>query len=119
LGWGKSCRPTSDEIWALRPAAYDSVELTSSLAWFDPLYEMPARTEPRPPGEAGRVVSLHPPDRPSSSARTSRRDVSWAAVIRARDRLRDSGVGAIVAAVPPPNAAFDRVARLGTVGSLA
>src|SRR5207248_11235153 len=70
---------------------YDSVELASRLAWFDSLYE------------------------PSAVARTSRRAVTWESAIRARDRLRDSGVGAIIAAVPPPAPAFDRVERVGRV----
>ena len=73
------------------PRNYDSVELAHSLAWYEPLYE------------------------PSASARTSRRDVTWATALRGRDRLRDSGVAAIVAASPPPALAFDRVERVGRV----
>jgi hypothetical protein len=70
---------------------YDSVELASSLAWFDPLYQA------------------------SPAARTSRRAVAWEGVIRARARLRESCVGAAVAAVAPPAGAFDRVEKAGRV----
>jgi hypothetical protein len=70
---------------------YDSVELASSLAWFDPLYQA------------------------SPAARTSRRAVTWEGVIRARARLRESCVGAIVATVAPPAGAFDRVEKVGRV----
>src|SRR5262249_5067008 len=70
---------------------YDSVELASSLAWFAPLYE---------PGE---------------SARSSRSAITWDGVIRARERLIDSGVCAIVGAVPPPSDEFKRVEQVGRV----
>jgi hypothetical protein len=73
------------------PRNYDSVELASSLAWFDPIYES------------------------SGSDRTSRRELTWESAIRGRDRLRESGVGAIVAAQPPPAGAFDRVEKVGRV----
>ncbi|HEV3166385.1 MAG TPA: hypothetical protein VGZ22_20340, partial [Isosphaeraceae bacterium] len=69
---------------------YDSVELASSLAWFAPLYE---------PGK--------------SKARTSRRPITWLGVLRARDRLQQAGVTAIVSASPPPAGAFERVDRVG------
>jgi len=70
---------------------YDSIELAGSLAWFAPLYEP----------EPGRVE------------RTSRRAITWAGVIRARDRLARAGVAAIVGASPPPPGAFARVDRVG------
>ena len=70
---------------------YDSVELTRSLAWFAPLYE------------------------PGAGARTSRRAIGWAGVVRARDRLAAASVRAIVAATPPPAGAFARVDRVGAV----
>jgi hypothetical protein len=71
---------------------YDSVELARSLRWFAPLYE----PEPGP------------------EARSSRRRITWAGVLRARERLREAGVAAVVAATPPPAGAFARVARAGT-----
>jgi hypothetical protein len=73
------------------PRNYDSVELASSLEWFDLIFE------------------TRGPDR------TSRRDVTWESAIRGLDRLRESGVGAIVAAHPPPEGAFERVENLGCV----
>ncbi len=73
------------------PRNYDSVELARSLAWFDPIYE------------------------PSGSGRTSRSSVTWESAIRGLDRLCDSGVGAIVAATPPPAGTFDRVEKSGRV----
>ena len=47
--------------------------------------------------------------------RTSRSTVTWESAIRGRDRLRESGVGAIVAATPPPAGAFERVEKVGRV----
>jgi hypothetical protein len=41
--------------------------------------------------------------------------VTWERVIQALDRLRESGVGAVVAAVPPSRPAFDRIERVGRV----
>jgi hypothetical protein len=70
---------------------YDSVELENSVAWLDPIFV------------------------PSSAARTSRRDVTWASAIRQLDRLRESCVGAIVGATPPPVGAFDRIEQVGRV----
>jgi hypothetical protein len=74
---------------------YDSVELSRSLAWFAPLYEVDGPTRAR--------------------ARTSRRTVSWDGVVRARERLREASVSAIVGATPPPAGAFGRVDRVGSV----
>jgi len=70
---------------------YDSVELASSLAWFEPLYE------------------------PACAARSSRGAITWRGVIAARQRLLESGVGAVVAATPPPELTFDRVEQVGRV----
>jgi hypothetical protein len=70
---------------------YDSVELDRSITWFDPIFV------------------------PSSAARTSRRDLTWASVIGQLDCLRASCVGAIVGATPPPCGAFDRVEKFGDV----
>jgi hypothetical protein len=69
---------------------YDSVELTRSLDWFEPLYE------------------------PTDEARSSRRTVSWPTVAEALPRLREAAVGAVVAASPPPDPSlFSRVERVG------
>ena len=67
---------------------YDSVELSRSLTWFAPLYES------------------------GSAARTSRRAITWGGVIRARERLREAAVLAVVAPSPPPSGAFERVDRV-------
>lgn len=72
---------------------YDSVELQRSLTWFAPLYE----------------------PEPGRPARTSRRRITWAGVLRARDRLREAGVSAVVGASPPPAGAFARVEPIGGV----
>jgi hypothetical protein len=71
------------------PRNYDSVELARNLRWFEPLYE---------PGEA---------------AQTSRRQVTWQGVIRARDRLREGSVAAIVGATAPPPDQFDHIEQVG------
>jgi Bacterial membrane protein YfhO len=70
---------------------YDSVELARSLDWFAPLYS------------------------PGPEASTSRREITWDGVIRARDRLREATVRAVVGPTPPPAGAFDRVDRVGSV----
>ncbi|MBX6311428.1 MAG: hypothetical protein IRY99_00665 [Isosphaeraceae bacterium] len=72
---------------------YDSIELTRSLAWFAPLYE----------------------PEPGRRAQTSRRTITWQGVIRARDQLREANVRAVVGATPPPEGAFERVDRVGSV----
>ena len=71
---------------------YDSVELASSLSWFKPLYDPTLRrsVEPR---------------RNHLERRDRRRAIG----------LIESGVGAIVAASPPPEGAFDRVEQVGRV----
>ena len=69
---------------------YDSVELSRSLDFFEPLYEE------------------------TDEARSSRRTVSWRTVGRALPRLREAAVGAIVAATPPPDPSqFVAVERVG------
>ena len=70
---------------------YDSVELASNLLWLKELYE------------------------PTRGGRSSRGEITWNGVIRARDRLVESGVGAVVAASPPPEGTFDRVEQVGRV----
>jgi len=90
LGLGEELPPNTLMRFGLSdPRNYDSVELARSLSWLVPLYG---------PGE---------------SALTSRREVDWSGVARARDRLRESGVGAIVASTPPPTGEFARTERVG------
>jgi hypothetical protein len=73
---------------------YDSIELSRSVDWFDSLYE----------------------NEPGRRDRSSRRELDWRGVYRTLDRLRDSGVTAIVAATPPPNASeFTHVEKIGSV----
>ena len=73
------------------PRNYDSVESTRSLDWFEPLYEL------------------------TQGARSSRRTISWSGVIHARERLQEASVAAVIASTPPPEGAFDRVDRVGSV----
>ena len=73
---------------------YDSIELSRSVSFFDPIFE------PEPDGR---------------SARTSRRPITWAGIARGLDRLRLADVGAIVARTPPPKGLFARVDRVGSV----
>jgi hypothetical protein len=75
------------------PRNYDSVEVARSLNWFAQMYE----------------------DEGTSQTTTSRSTLTWAGVIRARDRLADSCVGAIVAARPPPDGEFAHVEKVGDV----
>lgn len=92
LGVGEELPPNVAMRYGLADVRnYDSIELAASVDSFAALY-------PPGPGE-----------------RTSRREVTWAGVIRARDRLREAGVAAIVAATPPPEGAFDRVEKIGAV----
>ena len=92
LGVGEELPPNVAMRYGLADIRnYDSIELVASLDFFATLY---------PPGPG---------------SRTSRRDVTWAGVIRARDRLREAGVAAIVAATPPPEGAFADVDRVGSV----
>ncbi|MDB5353177.1 MAG: hypothetical protein JWN86_4424 [Planctomycetota bacterium] len=94
LGIGAELPPNVLMRYGLADARnYDSVELLRSLDWFEPLYEPE-------------------PGRPS---RTSRREIRWQGIVRARDRLRLAGVGAVVSATPPPDELFDSVAHVGNV----
>jgi len=92
LGLGEELPPNVLMRFGLRDARnYDSVELESSLEWFAPLYQS------------------------GNGPRSSRSESTWASVAAARARLVRSGVSAIVAAVPPPAASFDRVEQAGHV----
>jgi hypothetical protein len=73
---------------------YDAIELASITEWLAPLYE--------PAGSR-------------FEARSSRRQITWAGVARARDRLRACQVVAVVGATPPPEGLFDRVVPIGRV----
>ena len=72
---------------------YDSIESTRSLSFLDSLFE----------------------PEPGRRERTSRRLITWSSVLRARSRLKDAGVSAVVGATPPPLERFDRVDRIGRV----
>jgi hypothetical protein len=73
------------------PRNYDSVELSRSLLWFASVYE------------------------PGSESMTSRSRVTWEGVHRARDRLQDACVKAVVGASPPAPGLFSHVERTGDV----
>jgi len=90
LGLGEELPPNTLMRYGLGDIRnYDSIELTRSLDWFAPLYET------------------------DSVASTSRRTITWDGVLRGRERLREAGVRAVVAAAPPPPGAFARVDRVG------
>ena len=57
-------------------------------------------------GTGAGFAPLYPP---GSSARTSRREVTWEGVVRGRDRLGEASVRAIVASTPPPRGVFEQV----------
>jgi hypothetical protein len=90
IGVGEELPPNVLMRYGLADARnYDSVELSRSLSWFAPLYG------------------------PGGASRTSRREVTWEGVLRARDRLGEAMVAAAVGASPPPDGAFARVDRVG------
>jgi hypothetical protein len=91
IGLGEELPPNLLMRFGLADARnYDSVELARQLAWLAPLY-------PR-----------------SSSPPSSRSAITWDGVIRARGRLVESGVGAIVAPIRPP-ANFESVEQVDRV----
>ncbi|MGZ3388773.1 MAG: hypothetical protein ACXVCF_04200 [Isosphaeraceae bacterium] len=73
------------------PRNYDSVELARSLQWFAPLFEK------------------------GSESLSSRSQITWEGVHRARERLEAACVKAVVGASPPPPGRFARVERTGDV----
>jgi hypothetical protein len=92
IGLGEELPPNLLMRYGLSDARnYDSIELDRSLAWFAPLYD------------------------DTSGSPTSRSTITWTGAIRSRDRLAESGVGAIVSAVPPPEGEFTNVERVGEV----
>jgi hypothetical protein len=72
---------------------YDSIELSRSLDWFEPIYEPEL-------------------DRP---VRSSRRKITWEGVARGAERLRTAGVVAVVGSTEPPPGLFGRVHRIGSL----
>ncbi|HMF38872.1 MAG TPA: YfhO family protein [Isosphaeraceae bacterium] len=92
LGIGEELPPNVLMRFGLSdPRNYDSVELARSLRWFAPLFE------------------------PGSETLSSRGQITWEGVHRARDRLEDACVKAIVGASPPPPGRFARVERTGDI----
>ena len=73
------------------PRNYDSVELARSLQWFAPLFEK------------------------GSESLSSRSQITWEGVHRARECLEAACVKAVVGASPPPPGRFARVERTGDV----
>jgi hypothetical protein len=91
LGLGEELPPNVLMRYGLLdPRNYDSVELSRSLSWFEPLYD------------------------PAVPARTSRREVTWEHVASARDRLAEASVAAIVSPTPPPPG-LGETRRVGSV----
>ncbi len=92
LGLDEELLPNVAMRYGLRDIRnYDSVELARSLAWFAPLFDNDGRGS------------------------TSRRPITWAGVLRARERLRAAAVAAIVADTPPPKELGARRQRVGDV----
>ena len=73
------------------PRNYDSVELARSLNWLAPLFE------------------------PGNEPLSSRGRISWQSADRARDRLEESCVKAVVGASPPPPGRFAQVEQVSEV----
>lgn len=93
LGVGEELPPNVLMRFGLAdPRNYDSIELSRSLDWFEPLYE------------------------PTDEARSSRRGVTWETVAAALPRLEQAAVGAAVGATAPPEPGlFERVEQIGDV----
>ncbi|WP_165227951.1 YfhO family protein [Aquisphaera insulae] len=92
LGTGEELPPNVLMRFGLSdPRNYDSVELARSLGWLAPLYE------------------------PSAESPSSRREVTWEGVARARGRLEAACVAAVVGASEPPAGAFPAAERAGRV----
>ncbi len=92
IGLGEELLPNTAMRYGLADARnYDSVELTRNLDWFEPLYE------------------------PDPRGRSSRRTITWEGVLRARQRLREASVVAVVGATPPPSSLTAHSTRVGDV----
>ena len=92
LGIGEELPPNVLMRFGLAdPRNYDSVELARSLNWFAPLFE------------------------PGNEPLSSRGRISWQSADRARDRLEESCVKAVVGASPPPPGRFARVEQVSEV----
>ena len=91
IGLGAELPPNTLMRYGLMDARnYDSIEMASNLAWFEPMYD------------------------PTIEAKTSRREITWARVEASRDRLFEASVRAVVAADPPPPG-LGRVEKIGAV----
>ena len=91
IGLGAELPPNVLMRYGLRDARnYDSVELQRNLDWLKPLYD------------------------PTVEEQTSRREITWARILGARDRLRGACVRAVVGPTPPP-AGFERSEKIGDV----
>jgi hypothetical protein len=92
LGLGEELPPNVLSRFGLSDLRnYDSIELAASLEWLAPLL------------------------RPGNEPPSSRSAITWESAAAARDRLVSSAVDAIVASLPPPTAAFDRLEQAGNV----
>ncbi len=91
LGIGEELPPNVLMRFGLAdPRNYDSVELTDSLGFFAPLYD------------------------PGTGALSSRAQITWDGVLRARDRLEAACVQAVIGSSRPPDS-FPRMERMGNV----
>ena len=92
IGLGAELPPNTLMRYGLADARnYDSVELSRSLDWLAPLYD------------------------PEVREKTSRREISWARVLQAREPLRQAAVRAVVSPTPPPASGFERSEKVGSV----
>lgn len=93
IGVGAELLPNTLMRFGLADARnYDSIELTRSLDWFEPLYD------------------------PDPRMRSSRREVTWEGVHRAWHRLIEAGVRVVVSANAPPENLFPghRIEKIGS-----
>ncbi len=89
IGLGAELPPNTLMRYGLADARnYDSVEVSRSLDWLEPLYD------------------------PTVSAKTSRREITWDRVLKARDRLSGASVRAVVGPTAPP-VGFERSEKIG------
>jgi hypothetical protein len=92
VGLGPELPPNSLMRYGLSDLRnYDSVELQRNLDWFGPLYD------------------------PKVVEQSSRREITWERVLKARFRLYEASVKAVVGPTAPPVGGFDRVEQIGAV----